>query len=720
MEGPGIGLGLGRSSSGQSLSTQVAALFASSEQGVWYDPSDFTSMYQDFAGVTPVTAVEQPVGLMLDKRLGTTRGAEVVSGNLTTGTNWTVVGNDGTHIVTFGAQGARFQSDTTTPTLTLSQVPPLVVGGWYEITITVSVWVSGSIKIDSAAGPFAAGATGVGSYRGVLLAGGSTLIITRSTTNVDLTIGSVSAKRILGNHALQATAASRPTLSARINQLNNSHLGGSVGGSPGNPPTSWTAGSTGGDAAPVGLAADGSVIWQHTVADGTGRPFYQQSMTALAIGDVVTESVYIDELVSGIPNIQDVLNRSGTAVCNFVWLKNGNVVTAATPIVTGDRIQMRATCTTAGTNFIRLGLGSSSALNGSVKFSRPQYEYVSTASPQPTRYQRTGPQRNLLTKTDTFDVAPWTFTNASGTATRLGNTFTFGASAVDRVVEGAITVTAAAHVIKVTLSGTGDVRVVPVDGVGSTGGIVAITLTSTPTEYTVPRTFPTGGSSGGVGIYNNAAGTAGASVTIGRIQMELGTVATTYERVDTITTTYDTTGFPVGLRCDGVDDGMATANIDFSATDKLTAWAALAKSSDVATGTVIELSAASGSNVGSFQLRAPSGAAANYLSGVMGSIESLNTATTFTAPITNVLSLAADIAADTNSLRVNSVATSTATDLGTGNFGAAYPLYLFRRGGTTFPFIGLFYGAIIRGATTTAAQILALERQLGQKAGVAF
>ena len=42
-------------------------LFASSEQGVWYDPSDFSTLFQDSAGTTPVTAVEQPVGLMLDK-----------------------------------------------------------------------------------------------------------------------------------------------------------------------------------------------------------------------------------------------------------------------------------------------------------------------------------------------------------------------------------------------------------------------------------------------------------------------------------------------------------------------------------------------------------------------------------------------------------------------------------------------------------------------------
>jgi hypothetical protein len=43
-----------------------ASLFANNEQGWWYDPSNFATLFQDSAGTTPVTAVEQPVGLQLD------------------------------------------------------------------------------------------------------------------------------------------------------------------------------------------------------------------------------------------------------------------------------------------------------------------------------------------------------------------------------------------------------------------------------------------------------------------------------------------------------------------------------------------------------------------------------------------------------------------------------------------------------------------------------
>ena len=41
-------------------------LFATGEQGVWYDPSDLSSMYQDAAMTIPVTANGDPVGAMMD------------------------------------------------------------------------------------------------------------------------------------------------------------------------------------------------------------------------------------------------------------------------------------------------------------------------------------------------------------------------------------------------------------------------------------------------------------------------------------------------------------------------------------------------------------------------------------------------------------------------------------------------------------------------------
>lgn len=42
-------------------------LFKGSKQGVWYDPSDKSTLFQDAAGTVPVTKDGDPVGLMLDK-----------------------------------------------------------------------------------------------------------------------------------------------------------------------------------------------------------------------------------------------------------------------------------------------------------------------------------------------------------------------------------------------------------------------------------------------------------------------------------------------------------------------------------------------------------------------------------------------------------------------------------------------------------------------------
>jgi hypothetical protein len=43
------------------------SLFSAGEKGVWFDPTDITTLFQDAAGTTPVTAYGQKVGRILDK-----------------------------------------------------------------------------------------------------------------------------------------------------------------------------------------------------------------------------------------------------------------------------------------------------------------------------------------------------------------------------------------------------------------------------------------------------------------------------------------------------------------------------------------------------------------------------------------------------------------------------------------------------------------------------
>ena len=68
----------------------IAALFESGEEGAWYDPSDMSTMYQDAAGTTPVTASGQPVGLILDKSKGGLSATELVTnGSFDNAAGWT-------------------------------------------------------------------------------------------------------------------------------------------------------------------------------------------------------------------------------------------------------------------------------------------------------------------------------------------------------------------------------------------------------------------------------------------------------------------------------------------------------------------------------------------------------------------------------------------------------------------------------------------------------
>ena len=56
-------------------------LFALGEKGAWFDPSDIRTLFQDSAGTTPVTAVEQPVGKMLDKSGNGKDALQATAGN---------------------------------------------------------------------------------------------------------------------------------------------------------------------------------------------------------------------------------------------------------------------------------------------------------------------------------------------------------------------------------------------------------------------------------------------------------------------------------------------------------------------------------------------------------------------------------------------------------------------------------------------------------------
>lgn len=87
------------------------------------------------------------------------------------------------------------------------------------------------------------------------------------------------------------------------------------------------------------------------------------------------------------------------------------------------------------------------------------------------------------------------------------------------------------------------------------------------------------------------------------------------------------------------------------------------------------------------------------------------------APVTLIVTCTGDISGDSAVLHVNgSVAATSATDQGTGNYGN-YTLYIGRRNLVSFPFNGRLYGLIIRGATSDTTQIASTEAWVNSKTG---
>ena len=198
-----------------------------------------------------------------------------------------------------------------------------------------------------------------------------------------------------------------------------------------------------------------------------------------------------------------------------------------------------------------------------------------------------------------------------------------------------------------------------------------------------------------------------------------------YQRVNTATD-YDTAGFPYYLKADGTYTSMSTNSIDFSATDKITTVTGFRNSNNL-NYPLIELSATSSTNPGSFLIS--SGSVVNggtRIGGQVAGSSSLgyDSPANFAAPISVIVSNAYNIAGTTTAERaglkingqVQSPTTGGAATTGTGNFGI-YPLYLFARNNALWFFNGQFYGAIIRGATTSGSDLTNAESYMNTQSG---
>jgi hypothetical protein len=411
--------------------------------------------------------------------------------------------------------------------------------------------------------------------------------------------------------------------------------------------------------------------------------------------------------------------------------------TAATTNTTGRKSFILVSSGTASVEFYG-GLFSGSIDNISVRELPGNHASQATSTSRPVLSARV----NLLTYSEQFDNAAWTKTNSTVTPNVIAGPT--GATTADILIPSAVnaqhrvdqvtTSAAVPHTFSVYAKNAGynfiwvrigsngayfDLTTGATSGI--TGGLTA-TCTSQGNGWFLCTVSGTTALNDTVRI--NAIAVALTSDFIGdgtsgvylwgadlRVTND-GVGIPAYQRINAATD-YDTTGFPLYLAFDGVDDSLATASINFSATDKMTVFAGVRKLSDAATSLIVESGIDSSSASSSFGLMGPTvGGSNKYVfnsSGSAGPSVPFTTSTTFNAPVTSVLTGLGDISGDGATLRINGVViNSSGTDQGTGNYAAA-SVFIGRRNSTSIPFNGRIYSIIVRGASTNADQLARAE-----------
>ena len=228
------------------IGARIAELFANGEQGVLYDPSDLSTLFQDTAGTIPVTGVEQPVGLMLDKSRPIGPNLAPSTGSLS---GWTLIQTGGSVTV---VDGGLFLNTTGTGTVAAS-FSGLISSTRYMFEFEV-VSVSGLMYLEYGAGGVARILT-PGKHRWCIT--GRTAFYLRNagaaSTSGSLLIKNIVVRAAPGSHAVQATTTARPLLSARYNILTDTSFTSTAEWGMGN----WSF--SGGEADPFGGTAAAKV-----------------------------------------------------------------------------------------------------------------------------------------------------------------------------------------------------------------------------------------------------------------------------------------------------------------------------------------------------------------------------------------------------------------------------------------------------------------------------
>ena len=697
------------------LADFVAGMFASTPASAWYDPSDLSTMYQDNFAQTAVTAVEQPVGFIMDKsKGGAPRGADVVlNGGFDSGfTNWTTPNAaPGTTTLVGGRAVLDSGAGGSSGTARLRQALTVPIG-WYEVTFDISAFsgLAGNAQLalgsDLSGGSqyLAISASSIGTQRKVIYVSSTTLGIaffcgsttTQTTFTVDnLTIKPLNGANVWVNTPVVVAATWTDNTGGSYTSTGSNGLLGWDGTAP-----KLTVGKTYEVTARVTARTAGSLSLPY---DGAGP---NNTAVASAVGSfrrVFTATVnvlyiYSNAFAGTVENIQ---------VSEMPTLLPLTQATSTARPVLSARVN-RFIATEDFTNAIWVKSGSALLTVNANAFVAP--DGTQTA--------------DELVQADGG--------NAQSIYQQFPDTVQTGVPIVMRVrIRAGTATTASVSIYDSTAGGHTAAAATIISGPGSMAGstLRAISgLTSDWTTLEMVLAAPVAGNVHRLMVYPNvtSAGTLGMSIGIWGAQMEQAPVASAYQRVVSATD-YDWLGWPLYLRFDGTDDNMfsggpaGTLNFNLSGTDKIAVFAGVHKSSDATTGLVAELSTDLNANNGSFFVVAPlTAGVANVSFASKGTSSVGSTGTGLPAPVSFVHSGQGDIATPRTAGRVNGASTGiTSTSLGTGNYGN-YPLYVGRRGTTSIPFNGRIYQLLILGRNVTPDELFLTERYVGQKMGIAL
>jgi hypothetical protein len=190
----------------------IQKLFENGEQGFFYDPNDLSTMFQQPAGITPVTAAGQPVGLVLDKSKGLIKSEINMDVNFDNPSIW-IIQPAGTSEISIS--GGLLSCNSTTNASVFQSEASFSASTRYTIEIDVVSYTRGDpfimfggvkVYIPKSVGKHIVSFTTTlagslfGMYSGENAVGGEWVASSLSITSVD------------GNHAYQTTSASRPIL----------------------------------------------------------------------------------------------------------------------------------------------------------------------------------------------------------------------------------------------------------------------------------------------------------------------------------------------------------------------------------------------------------------------------------------------------------------------------------------------------------------------------